>query len=85
LLIKPGKVQLCETEIDCDLSLLFLGQPIWIGSRQCLYQGTFTVIDMPCSREDEMLLHVAPQGWERRTNVRLSVILDEVKDPTQGE
>ena len=57
LLVRPGKTQLCETKIDCDLSLLFLGQPIRVGSRECFYQGAFAVIDMPRGREDEVLFH----------------------------
>jgi hypothetical protein len=80
LLVRPGKTQLCETEIDCDLSLLFLGQPIGVGSRERFYQGALAVIDMPRGREDEVLLHIAPQGWERRANVRCGVILNDVKD-----
>ena len=60
LLVRTGKIQLCEAEIDCDLSLLFLGQPIRIGSRERFYQRTFAVIDMTRSREDEMFLrHLA--------------------------
>src|SRR5882757_585525 len=55
LLVRPDKTQLCETEIDCDLSLLFLGQPVRVGSSERFYQGAFAVIDMPRGREDEVL------------------------------
>jgi hypothetical protein len=30
-----------------------------------------------------MLRHIAPQNWERKTNVRRGVMLNEVKDLTQ--
>ena len=56
LLVGPGNIQLCEAEIDCDLSRLFLGEPIRIGSRERFHQCTFSVIDMTRGRQDEMFL-----------------------------
>src|SRR5207249_10091949 len=60
LFVRPGKSQLCETEIDCDLPLLFLGQPIRINSRERFDKRAFAVIDVTGSRENEMFLcHIA--------------------------
>jgi hypothetical protein len=54
LLVRPGEIQLCEPEVDRDLSLLFLRQPIGVCSCERFYQRTFAVIDMPGRRQDEM-------------------------------
>src|SRR4029077_5326420 len=60
LLIRPGNIELCEAEIDCDLSRLFLGEPIRVGSRERFHQCTLSVIDVARGRQDEMFLrHLA--------------------------
>jgi hypothetical protein len=61
LSVWPGKIQLREAEVDCDLPLLFLGQPIRVGSRERFYQRAFAVIDMAGSGQDEMFVcHFSP-------------------------
>jgi hypothetical protein len=57
LLVRPDEIQLCEPEIDRDLSLLFLREPIGVRSCERFYQRAFAVIDMPGRRQDEMFLH----------------------------
>ena len=56
LLLGPDNIQLCEAEIDCDLSRLFFGEPIRVDSRERFHQCTFSVIDMTRGRQDEMFL-----------------------------
>src|SRR5262245_25052763 len=57
LFVSSGKIQLGETEIYCNLPLLFLGEPIRVGSRERLYQRTFAMVNVTRSRKNEMFFH----------------------------
>ncbi len=63
LLVRPFENQLCEAELNRDLSRFFLGQSIGIGSSERFDQRALAMIDVPGSRENEMFLCHRSWNW----------------------
>src|SRR5437867_13235297 len=80
LLVSALQNQLCEAELDGDLSRFFLGQAIGISSGERFDQRALAVIDVTGSRENEMFLCHRAWNWSWSVNIHRAVILNEVID-----